>query len=461
MDIKRILWYGGVLFLLISVLWSGYEYQYNGDELIHAQNAYFLTTGMKPFGDYMSIYTPVFHWLIAPTILIWGKTLLTLHIMRVEMIGLFLIELLFSFALLTRLFGKRVAILFLGLILLDPFTTFAGMQIRPDTLMLTLFVAGLWAMTADRDMLAGLLFGLSALTAIKILPAMFPVCIVLLYKRKYTSIIAACMPWVIFIGYFASMGLVVPMVQQLTVDIKYLSDAVQNPTRFGFFYLPDNVYVYGVMGKPLTWWYVFLLPVLAIGGVFVRVKGRHHLLEIALVISMFLTFVGLLIPTTAFIQYYVPLSWFFCVFSAVLLIRIWDLLVSWLKPVALIGAICMYLLFVQSAFVANIARAQMTSVPMEQQLMTRWKQVPPTEPVFPNYLFRPAVYPIAVYQMGDVPPVIRQQFVKPEQELEAHHVKYILLDEPGLTTYDPSTQAYIRSRYQRVAGDRDLMIRNQ
>jgi len=121
----------------------------------------------------------------------------------------------------------------------------------------------------------------------------------------------------------------------------------------------------------------------------------------------------------------------------------------------------MYLLFVQAAFVATIARAPMTSVHMEQQLMTRWKQVPPTEPVFPNYLFRPAVYPIAVYQMGDVPPVIRQQFVKPEQELEAHHVKYILLDEPGLTTYDPSTQAYIRSRYQRVAGDRDLMIRNQ
>lgn len=473
--------------LLISVLWSGYFYQYDGDELLHAQKAFLITQGFRPFGDYLSIYTPLFHWLIAPTIRIFGTTLTSLHVMRVETIGLYLLLILISFTFLRAVYGKAVAVLFTGLVLLNPFITFAGMQVRPDTLMLTLFVIGLYAaavalVTRRRWdwAAAGAMLSISCLTAIKILPAVAPVAVSItcwLWHRKdrgnlIVFLLAAVAPWVLFTAYFASLGLVVPMVTQLTVDIKYLSDAIQNPTHFGFFYLPNNIYIYGAMGKPLTWVYVWILPMLGAAGAYQHVlvhlrrserPGQHVFAPItdALPLSMILAFLTLFIPTTVFIQYYVPVNWFFSVFAAMTLVGLWELVLPVHRPGLLLVGVSIYMLFAISAVGGNIRRAEISYKEIEQQLETMWQQLPEHEPVFQSYLYRPIVYPIGGYNMGDVPPVIRRQFVQPEIVLEQNAVRFLILNNAGLKTYDPTTVRYILSHYHRVEGNPNLMIRNE
>lgn len=480
-------WYAVLCLLAVSALWSGYRYQYNGDELLHAQQAFFLTIGFKPFGDYFSIYTPIFHWLIAPTMWMLGTTLQTLHALRGEMIVLFVLELILSVVFLSRVYGKRVAVLFVGLILLDPFTTYAGMQIRPDTLMMALFVAGLCVSTFALDknrardwFFSGLLLSLSVLTAIKIVPAIVPVIaaitVLLIIQRRYTNtfifLSGFVLPWILFVGYFASIGLFVPMLTQLTVDIKYLSTAIQYPTHFGFFYQPDNANIYGVPGKPLTWVYVWLLPMMAAAGAYgqhieaaAAVAGSrlrrdpYRSLTAILPLSMVLAFLALFVLTTAFVQYYITAYWFFAVFTAIAFVRVWDVYHPKFRTGVLLLAIVVYMLVARSAIAGNIRRAEVTSASIEEVLTRRWRQIPANEPVFPYYLFRPAVYPIAGYTMGDVPNVIRRQFISPESALSTRHVRYILLDEYGLSQYDESTQIYIHAHYTRVPGDADLMIR--
>lgn len=469
--IAEALWPSMLCIVFISALWSGYWYQYNGDEVLHTQMSYLISIGKTPFIDYFSIYTPLFHWLIVPTVVAFQSAIGTLHALRIEMMLLYVIDLFCLFITLRFLFGRVAAWTGIALLLLDPFTTFAGMQIRPDSLMLTLFCAGLVCTISAFQKKgfiwsggAGVLMGLSLLTAVKIAPAVLPVCIVSFFlltgPRRWIYSAGFFLPWILFLGYLLSRGMLATATMQVTVDIGYLSAAILHPTRFGFFYLPDNVYIYGVGGKPLTWVFVLVLPVLGMFGGLVTLIKRSSLIGMALAVGMVLSFVSLLIPSTAFIQYYVPSYWLFALFAGVFIDQVYKKVPTFIRPVALVLACMVYMAVAVSAVEGNVSRATMNWHDQDELYTRYWKRIPQGNSVFPGYLFRPSVHPlINGYFMGDMPPVIRQQFILPEVSLEASHVPYIFLNESALMTYEPSTQAYIRTHYERMPDDEQLLVR--
>lgn len=163
------------LLLFLSVVWGGSKLIVDNDELSHAHLTYWIAQGLLPYRDfYASVYTPVFHWLLLPIFSVAGFHPETLLFARFGMMGLFIIRLLLLYALTKTLFTKRIGVLALLLHLLDPFTTITALQIRPDNLMIVLFLGAMVLLVQKRSTFgSGLLSGLSLLTMVKIAPSVF------------------------------------------------------------------------------------------------------------------------------------------------------------------------------------------------------------------------------------------------------------------------------------------------
>ena len=52
--------------LTLSVFYSGYQYTYWGDEVMHVHMVYLLSSGYTIFKDFFSIHAPIFHYLLLP-----------------------------------------------------------------------------------------------------------------------------------------------------------------------------------------------------------------------------------------------------------------------------------------------------------------------------------------------------------------------------------------------------------
>lgn len=455
------------ILLILSAFWSSYRYMYNNDEMLHAQMGYLVSIGARPFISYFSIYTPIFHWMIAPIIYVVGTGISTMHVLRIAMVGLFIIEVFATCAFLRIVFGGIARWVFVLLLFLDPFTTFVGMSVRPDTLMQMLFAVGILFGVKEWWFLCGLVLSMSLLTAVKIAPGLFPFVFVFGYLA-YTNtqikryVFGLLLPWIAFFLYCIFSGSFIPALTQLTIDIYYLSKSITYPTYFGFFYLPDNAYVFGVGGKPITWMYVRILPLFGVfGGVMLAYRALRSKtiydqfggVKVALVVGMILQFAALYVPTTAFIQYYIPSYWFFAVCGAVFLSMVLR------KPIHMYIGGVLFLVIAQTAIMANMKRAAQSFDYHDYLFVTRWKQIPEKSIVFPGYLFRPVVHPlIRGYSMIDMPREVRKQFVQPEVSLATYDVRYVLLSEESLGYYDGSTQEYIRMHYQKAPNDAELWI---
>jgi len=139
---KRLGWIVLLVPLALSVFYSGYWYTYYGDELVHANTVYLLSRGYRPFTDFFTIYSPLFHYFLLPFFTFFGCTLETIQLSKFVMIFLFALRLLIGYLFVSKVFSKLTGFLFVLILLLDPFTVFSGMQIRPDNLLMLVFFTG-------------------------------------------------------------------------------------------------------------------------------------------------------------------------------------------------------------------------------------------------------------------------------------------------------------------------------
>lgn len=319
---------GAVLLLLSSVLASGYHYMFDGDELMHLNFTYLIAHGESPGSTYFSIYTPVFHWLLGAFLSATGWNLDTLHTARLLIGTLFVIRLLSIGVLGWLVFGRMIGFLAILFYLLDPFATFTNLQIRPDLFMSTLVVAGFVATAAyERERRniygvgAGLLFGLASIVSIKTIPGITAVGIGLLFIRKieirHLAGLFFCgilIPVVVFLLSVLWTGDLRTFLQQALQDGVAISNNLLYPSPHGNLYLPNNIYIYGVSGKPLTWIFVWLLPMLACAGIFITLeqfsKNFRRSCTPLLMVLYYVVQWGMLFATnSAFVQYYIPVLW--------------------------------------------------------------------------------------------------------------------------------------------------------
>lgn len=475
-----------ILSLIVSVILSGYFYMFDNDELSHAQMIYLLAHGDKPFLSFFSIYSPIFHWVLLPVFTFFGFSIQTIQLARAVMIGFFIIRIVFFYLSFKMLFGKKIALLFIPFYLLDPFTIFSSMQIRPDNLMMMIFSIGFFCLTYGSEnkkkrfiFLGGLGVSLAILISIK----MLPIFIVLLLGfigyciKKRLSVSASVfflgvlIPILFFLFYFFIQGSAKEMYQQLFVDSKITNDALLVPVPLGNYYWPNNLYLYGSPGKPLPWFYVWILPLAAFIGLYkvvIDFFSKSKIIWIdtfkfVLCAALIIQWLSLFFISSVYMQYYIPITWLFALFAAVTLDDVFHTSFgnTSLKFLMSIGIFLIFCVFTWGSIQANVKRSEMRGKEALDAITKRWQQIPENEDVFPALLFRRSSYPLIYgYYIGDIPQTIINRFPSVPETLGQKKIKNVLVSDYNMIYLTSGTKEYIGKNYHRVIGDGEWWIRN-
>jgi len=466
----------GLSTLLYSFLRSAILYQLDNDELSHAHNIYLMHQGLRPYADYFTIYSPIFYWVLSPLFSLMGFTITALFATRVCMFMLFIIRIVFMVAVVRNITNRRIAILFSFLFFLDTFTVFTVLQIRPDNLMMLVYQMDLlciwFALTKTKSewwwFAVGFLASCAVLILIKSAVMVGVVGIALLVyitKKKLFQylpylFIGGCIPLAAFSAYFATQGTFLPMIQHLFIDAPMSNKTLIQPLPPGNFYWPNTV-LFGGAGRPLTFVYVWILPLFASIGVYQSIRtayGEHRWtprawFQCTLGITLMVLWLSLFVINSVFIQYYIPITWLFALFSAITIDDLLVLVRTNKTHYTLISVILSAILaiFIIRTAKANLWRATYTAEQQNIYIQAVWKNIPSNAAVFPNYLFRPLSYPIPYgYYYGDIPPYITQRYGAIETYLQRDHVNYLLLDKAYMQYLPASTITYIEQQYKLV-----------
>jgi hypothetical protein len=468
-----------VVLLLASVIHSGYSYLFDPDELFHINVVFLLQHNLIPYRDFFLAYTPIFHWFLTPISIFTGFTFHFLEAARAVMIMFFIIRLILIFLIARKLFGSLVAYLCIPLSLFDPFTVFSGMQVRPDNLMMTLFMAGIllvlhWYLNKKEAALpwAGLLFGLSSMTLLKNTPATFLITLFILIEliksRNYSGraqfIFAMIIPAVSFAIWAWYKGIFPSMIQQIVFDAKQLNDSLRYPENILNYYWPPNFVLYGFPGRPLTWAYELCLPFMAFAGMFttflnLKAFGSKRRLIGWFTAACLAQWMSLLLVRSVFIQYFLSVSWFLAIFAAYALIRVYET-VSVNRIFRQIASVCAILMLIGGLVVswkANITRSMSSYAAQKAYIEAQWRIIPETALVFPGTLFRLSIYPLG-YEVSfvDLSPQVAQRYDSPSVYLERYHIPYVVIDPYNFSFLDVQTQGYIRAHYQQNPIDQTM-----
>lgn len=469
--------------LLYSVIRSGYFYQFDVDELLNSQLAYLYHTGYRPYLDiYTFVYPPVFQWITIPAFLIKGFTFEGIYAARVIMITLYLIRLSATFVLIDKIFNQRTALFFIPLLLFDPLAVFNSIQYRSDNLMMTLLALGLATLavcitkpSVPIITLTGFFLGFSVLVLTKILPTVACVvigfCIYALVKHKPRWILHLGLGLIImpllFLLYLVTQGSVSEMIQQMFFDLKSNYSNFAYPIPIYALFKPDNIYIFGTMGKPITWVYLLLITPLGLMGAFHAgyrlltdtTHTQRDVVKLILLAAVPLQWAPLFVVPVAFSQHYLPVHWLFAMFTAYALN---DLLTASKKyRFVHIGIVTFliisYVHISLTSIYLNNERSTIRGKEGIQSIENRWKQIPENEPIFPGFLFRPQAYPIAYGSfITNFPDSILKRLPDMATILATKKPK-ILLDEYTLVRLPDAAQQYINAHYERVAGDKEMM----
>lgn len=443
-----------MIVLAYTVLRSGYFFGFDIDELYHANTVYLIAHGYQPFKDFFLPYSPLFHILLIPFYNAFGFNLETIQGTRIIMIALFVLRIVGISLVVRMLFGSLAALLFVPLYLLDPLTEYTSMQIRPDNVMVTVYILGLVFLTRGVIhnkkfllFLSGIFLSLSLLISIKILPSIAPIFLIVLFLRgklKLTGIIefffGFMLPLVLFGLYYWSLGLFTSMITNLVFDARAINEALKYPVPLGNFYWPSPATTYGLSFKPLLFQYIWSLPLVAFAGAYTTFfsfstpskLSQKQTLGIMLALCLIAQWLSLFFIRSVFIQYYIPVTWLFGVFAAVTLAKLLhafegNTLLYW-GLVLTFG--CIYTLYLIPSLQANNERAQVTGGDQKANITSVWKHIPETKAVYPGMLFRPLAYPIPYgFTFWDLPNKLFARYEPIEHYLQKNNVEYLNIGE--------------------------------
>lgn len=476
--------------LSYSVIRTGLFYQYDNDEVSYAQYAYLFKQGFAPYQDFHLTILPIFSWALSILFGIVGFNFESLLIARVLMVVMFFLRIGVSYLLFREVFNARVAKIFIPLLIFDPFTMFTGMQIRPDNFMLLIYTLGLFILyygvkkeSVRLMALTGVLFSLSILVLLKILPAVFiAVCFLTLYCLRHKKMIwifwfavGMLTPLILASTYFTLKGVLPEVIQQTIIDRRAFNDALLNPTSPWFFYRGENYELFGYPGKPATWLYVWVLPVVALGvvlkSIFKLVRKKNYLQNIAnsfklmTAVLLGVQWLGIFVVSGFFSQYFLLISWLWAAWAAVFIDDVNALLQRKLqKPVLKYifngAVVIIFIVFTLICVGANSNRASVSHEPYRRQLVRLWGIIPSSEKTFPNVLFRPFSYPIVLGTfIGDVPVGILKRYKAVHEYLEKDKVKFLLLDSYLRQFLGPDTNTYIDAHYKEMETEKGVYTR--
>lgn len=465
--------YAIFLFILLkSVITFGINYLYDIDELGHSQYVYLFINKVKPYLTFDLTVTPLYHWTLIPVFKLFGFSFATIHKARILMIILFLLRILITFLLVRATFGLKVAIIFSGIFLLDPFTTFSSIQIRPDNLMIIVFTIGLLilhsALKSQKNylyLISGTLFSLSTLILLKMAPSVtvifFLIAVYCIIKKRFAILFyfstGLAIPVILFLLYALSQNYLSDMIQQIIFDRALYNKTLLNKGSVWFYYRPNNFYLYGFQGKPLSWFFTIILPFTSIlGSILLTYKitkskkiNPDSLFKIILVFLFFSQILWLLTVQGIFLQYFLTLSYLFAIFTAYLLSKLNRFLL-----------LTVFIFIALNGSKGNYNKATYTNAETIKNFQNIWKIIPENEASFPNTLFRPIAYPLTFgTYLGDAPKKVFSRWPPLTDYLEQKQINYLILSDYDFMFIDPKTAIFIRDKYQIIAPDTNIWKR--
>ena len=477
----------GIL-LLIAVFKSGYGYQFDIDELHHANLVYLYLHGYQPYRDiYNTFYTPLFEWVLAPAFLLFGFTFKTITFTRFIMIVLLIIRMGAMYVFAKTLWSRRVALFFLPLFLLDPFLVYSGMQIRTDNFMMTVFSIGLAFLAVGYvnksikyKNTAAFFLGLSLVVFMKVIPALLVIGAVVAVEeirhKQYKTLAGmafwALVPIFLFMLYGVIIGGASEMWQQLIVESQASYSNFRYPVAFGNYNRPDNIWVYGAMGEPLTWIYAWMFPLLGAAGWYqvihsVASKNEKSTTATVKIMMWLLLIVELIVMfrvPSVFLQHYLQLNWLFALFGAIaiddLITAVSPFPIAWYSLVIILCLV--FIPLTNTAIELDTSRGTIGMPETEATYEKYWAQIPENEPTFPSFLFRPQIYPVPFGDyVPNLPDSILNRLPSIPATLEKTKLKHLIIDDYTLNQLPRDAQTYIMSHYTLVSGDNQLRTRNQ
>lgn len=485
----RLLYITLMVILAYSVVTSGLRYQYDADELMQVQLGYLMATGAIPYQDFHFIYTPIFPTLLGFVLSHMGFTFTTVEFLRLCMVVLFGIRILLTVGIIAELFGSLAAWIFPILLLLDPFTTFAGMQIRYDNLMLTVYTLGIFVYIAAVKrknlfllIFSGAFLALSFFIIVKIFPSLVVFLILLslwcIARHKARELFAIALGGlivcVLYSVPFVLQGTFFRMMQQAFIEPRALLASAIYQTYVGFFYQPDNIFIYGLPGRPLPWVYAWMLPILGFIGAYSVIISRFNrskqcgmidVVAVSLAGALIAHWILLFTLSLVMIQYYLPISTYFALFGAVSIAELWRAL----QRRRLFHRIFSFALavsavfFVGTSFQANMARAKIDTHWTVERYQKLWSIVPPDRAVFPEVLFRPIAYPLfnGYFTCCTKGGALLEKYRPIYTYLSVNNVQFLVLSDYVLGFLPVETRLYIFNNYTKNSAYPDLYVRNR
>jgi hypothetical protein len=157
--------------LLLRAL-AYFRYRFDSDEQQHLHVVWGWTAGLLPYRDTFDNHAPLFHWITAPFLMLFGERADILLWMRLPMLALFAFILWGTYLLGKRLYDERTGLWAAALIALFPPFFLKSLEFRTDNLWTAFWIAALVTLTRGpmngrRMFVFGLLLGCAFATSLK------------------------------------------------------------------------------------------------------------------------------------------------------------------------------------------------------------------------------------------------------------------------------------------------------
>ncbi|OGG00302.1 hypothetical protein A2Y99_01025 [Candidatus Gottesmanbacteria bacterium RBG_13_37_7] len=431
------------------------------DEYYNLHLSYLMSIGKVPYRDFFNIYSPFFHLSFVPIFKILGEKFLVLTVGRLLVLFYFLIGVLFTYRT-ARLFVSNTASVFITLITLSlPIAVEKTIDIRPDNLMVSLFLAGLFysvkgiIQKKQRDLfIGGIILGFSALVMIKIIFSLAGLIlgiitfIILAGEKKnrmrdliiplFSGIVVIFLLFCLIILYF-------DIFKQALISMLIYPGQIGAVMRFStglyptYWFLPNNA-VYGTF-KGIPWWTNSIFTVLFLCGIVTTVirivllsKNRERLM---LLFPLITSFVSLYFVPRVFQQYLLPfLS--LCVFFVAFVLE--DTL-KLVKREKIKSKILVYtytalsMLLVLSMKESWKVKKTWTNIPDRQWINYVTIKTKPTDIFWGGsgiYIFRDDGYYIPHFSYFEFPNSIIKESPPLIPMLEARKIKYLYISKESI-----------------------------
>ena len=440
---------------------------FDPDEFAHLHWTYLLVHGALPYRDIFMFHIPVFQWFLAPLFFL-SESASTLILARIIQFVLYITIAFFIFLLTKRITkNNTISLLSSLLFLIFPITFDKSIEIRPDLLMMALYIICIYLVAFHKNklFLSGLLLGFSLLVFPKMIFAVPSIVLLLIkdthissYKKIAKHFIAGfSLPFFLFLLYLFMNGITK---NALTAFMQTSVIAYSGKPRFSpLVALSPSPLVYvGTGGISFPWiinTIIFATGLLGLIPLYRLNKKIFH------AFISYLIFGGIFLFAfpSPYIQYFMPLSMVLSILSALCItsmVHSFPFIVRTMGMTIVTGALVLsfwqqYRLRVDSGS-NNLEQVQVIT-----DIIRISKQTETFYDVVGSYVFRPDGYVICCHPYGEFIDRMNPRPISLAQSLVEKQTKFLIMDRTGLLFWLPREddirfllQNYVASDYRKI-----------